>query len=677
MARRLIRDASEVLNVLTDDEKSAAIARSTLDLWKRNDLCCVNLVNESEQPRGLLLDTSRRSIVLCGGLSWLRRGSTVYSPRGGHLEVLGTCSGLLWLRGSRTATAATSNKEFHSAYKASGDMMLFGFTRTQCSSLLPLDGKSSFDVMGGGDAKLFSSKRFLQIEENVLLSKDENERRRVFKYWWPRAFPSWFLETTTTNTLEEKRRPESAVLSSKQSRTNTPETTTRPKHPVKKTTTSSPKWTKEQDESLIHLMNSLACCGKISETNLRPEDLYFEEKDVHFQAMYPLLANVSRQKLLLRASLLIWINVRVLSLLPFMSISNRVRHVLFGTTKRVMFLWTMTRASPAKNLSSSRDLRGLARDINAGTMSGFTTRSNCVGLPRLIPDRKCELQKRERQFRFLGRTVGYALRVHRIFPIIDCVLDEDNLDSSAQELLRRLKVMRDSNELCAEDFNSALESLCPEAAWTVSKIGGDDDISYDDDDDDNDDDCLGNSKKFVHFDNIEVFEREVIEKRRVEWSRELESLRSGLCDYISRVALTYLCINEIVSLVSGRSYSLIDMATCLQKCSQYSSPYHKTHPNVLRWWRVLTSSKLTSKQRYTILNLVVVPALCSSAENTAVLKIAPPPPPLIFAFSSDPLRVAVDDSAKPRADLRTRCLYLPLYSSDKMLMSALIKVAGE
>ena len=77
-ARRLIRDASQVLSVLEDEEKSMTIARSTFNLWKRNDMRCLNLVNESEQPRGLLLDTSKRSIVLCGGLSWLRRGSAVY-----------------------------------------------------------------------------------------------------------------------------------------------------------------------------------------------------------------------------------------------------------------------------------------------------------------------------------------------------------------------------------------------------------------------------------------------------------------------------------------------------------------------------------------------------------------------------------------------------------------------
>ena len=77
-ARRLIRDASQVLSVLEDEEKSMSIARSTFDLWKRKDMLCLSLVNENEQPRGLLLDTSRRSIVLCGGLSWLRRGSAVY-----------------------------------------------------------------------------------------------------------------------------------------------------------------------------------------------------------------------------------------------------------------------------------------------------------------------------------------------------------------------------------------------------------------------------------------------------------------------------------------------------------------------------------------------------------------------------------------------------------------------
>ena len=150
---------------------------------------------------------------------------------------------------------------------------------------------------------------------------------------------------------------------------------------------------------------------------------------------------------------------------------------------------------------------------------------------------------------------------------------------------------------------------------------------------------------------------------------------SGFVDYVSRISLSFLSLNEIVSLVSGRSHSLLDMAACLQTCSQYSPPYHKTHPNILRWWRVLTSNKLTSRQRYTILHRVVVPAF-SSTENV-VLKIAPPPPPLIFAFSSDPLRVSVDDSAKPRADIRTRCLYLPLYSSDRTLMRAFMSIVDE
>eukprot|EP00939_MAST-03C_sp_MAST-3C-sp1_P003796 g3796.t1 len=366
-----------------------------------------------------------------------------------------------------------------------------------------------------------------------------------------------------------------------------------------------------------------------------------------------------------------------------------------------------TNDSTTTQVESTRKLYiKISEEINLGKVSDFTIRANRLGISKIVPSVRPRATAASdarvcHSFKSLGRLVGMAIKTGVPLPIFSfpgvfrrlvdgervTLRDIENIDPVGIALLDRLRNIQTAKNLSEADFESVVNALCPEATFTIPLLDQIDEVDECDGGEGENarfKDCVETTTtRRVGFKDIDAFAYALESRRKSEWGDHARAFRRGLRDALPFPALKIFNMEEIEEMAYGRRPGLSALFEFFESRTTYVPPYHPSHPAVLRWWRVLTSAELGAARRGAAIKALIEPVLLSGSRNhrkgpsdeararrnteatvSFSLVIAPPPPPLTCAFRSDP-RIAKQDDVAPRANQRTKRLYVPFYSTDE------------